>query len=105
MGRNRNRPEQSLHAAVVDHLLVRAPADCFWWHHPGGGVRSKTEAAIFRRLGTKAGLPDLFLLYQSKLYGLELKTEQGRLTNQQRTCHAALRAAGAIVGVAFGLND
>jgi hypothetical protein len=63
----------------------------------GGGSPvglSHTEAAIFKRIGVGAGLADLFLLSQGKLYGLELKPECGRLSATKPTAHDILRQAG-----------
>ena len=39
------------------------------------------------------------------MYALELKTEDGKLTPAQQQAFAELRAAGAIVDVAYGLDQ
>jgi hypothetical protein len=41
-----------------------------------------------------AGTPDLILIRVDRTYGLELKTEGGRLTPAQSTMHMLMRAAG-----------
>src|SRR5262245_8586399 len=98
------RPEQQLQKAVCEHLTARGQHDLFWWHHPAGGYRSPVEAAIFKSIGNKAGLPDLFLLRQGKLYGLELKPEGGRLSPTQTAAHVLLWQAGAIISTAVGID-
>jgi hypothetical protein len=99
------RPEQQLQKTVCEHLTVRGHHDLYWWHHPAGGYRSSVEAAIFKGIGAKPGLPDLFLLRQGKLYGLELKPEGGRLSPTQSTAHVLLRQAGATINTAIGIDD
>src|SRR5262245_4461114 len=98
------RPEQALQKAVCEHLTIRSHHDLYWWHHPAGGYRSPIEAAIFKSIGAKAGLPDLLLLRRGKLYGLELKPEGGRLSPAQTTAHALLRQAGGTIQTAVGLD-
>jgi hypothetical protein len=98
------RPEQQLQKTVCEHLTVRGHHDLYWWHHPAGGYRSPVEAAIFKGIGAKPGLPDLFLLRQGKLYGLELKPEGGRLSPTQSTAHVLLRQAGATINTAVGID-
>ena len=62
---------------------------CLKWlyHCPNGGSRNVAEAANLKRMGVKAGVPDLCLPYPSNgFHGLyiEMKTDKGRLTAAQR---------------------
>ena len=91
--RRTRRLEQQLQKAICEHLTVRARHEVYWWHHPAGGYRSPAEAAIFKSIGAKPGLPDILLVYQGRLYGLELKAEGGSLSPTQRTAHVMLRKA------------
>jgi|SRR5262245_26353739 len=100
----RRHPEQQLQKVVCQHLTVRGHPDLYWWHHPAGGYRSPIEAAIFKSIGTKPGLPDLFVLRDGKLYGLELKPESDRLSPTQATAHVLLRQAGATIQTAVGID-
>jgi hypothetical protein len=88
------RPEQQLQRAVVEHLRWRARPDVWWCHYPAGGFRSAIEAAIFKSLGTTAGVPDLLLVYGGRLYGLELKSDNGRLSDTQTATHDAMKQRG-----------
>lgn len=85
--------EEAIHRAIWQHIETRLVPDAFACHVPNGGLRSKTEAAIFSGLGVVAGFPDLILI------------RGGRLSSAQADCHERLRAAGAIVGVAYGLDE
>jgi hypothetical protein len=56
-------------------------------------------------LGVRAGVPDVIIIKAGHTYALELKAPGGRLTSTQADTHASLRAAGATVAVAYGLDD
>jgi hypothetical protein len=70
-----------------------------------GGWRSRAEAAIFRGLGAAAGIPDVIAIRNGEVFGLELKALGGRLSLAQTECHKRLRAAGAKVATACGIDD
>jgi hypothetical protein len=46
----RQRPEAAIHAAVCDHLRLRAKPDVLWLHPANGGTRDIREAARARAL-------------------------------------------------------
>ena len=100
----RSHSEQQIQKAICQHLRVRGHRDLYWWHHPAGGYRSPVEAAILKSIGAKPGLPDLFLLRDGKLYGLELKAQGGRLSPTQATAQVLLRQAGATINTAVGID-
>ncbi len=101
----RNRPEQAIQRAVFQHMAIRGASDCFAFHVPNGGLRSRIEASIMKGLGVRAGIPDIIAIKAGLTYALELKAPGGRLSPAQSEVHAALRAAGASVAVACGLDD
>lgn len=79
-------------------------------HSPNGGNRSQREGAELKRAGVVAGWPDLDLRMvtvegarQSCL--LELKTRNGRLSDNQRIVVPALQSAGFTVAVSRGLQE
>jgi hypothetical protein len=102
--RSRRRPEEAIQRGVLQHLQVRAAPDVFWFHPANGGYRTSIEARVLKSLGVKAGVPDLIFIRDGKTYGLELKADGGRLTPVQRMAHVLMRAAGAEVAVAVGLD-
>jgi hypothetical protein len=99
------RPEQTIQRAVFEHLAVRRVPGVFAFHPANGGWRSRPEAAILKGLGVVAGVPDIILVRDGRAYALELKAQGGRLSDAQRQAHGALRAAGAEVATAIGLDD
>jgi hypothetical protein len=103
--RRRAQPERAIQRAVLDHLAWRAPAGVMWFHIPNGGYRKPVEAAILKADGVISGMPDLGLVVAGRAYFLELKAPGGRLSQTQRDCHEMLRAAGAVVMTAAGVDE
>ena len=102
--RSRRRPEQQIQRAVLEHLKLRHAPGVYWFHVANGGYRAPIEAKVLKSLGVTAGVPDLILIRGGKAYGLELKAHGGHLSPAQRTAHVLMRAAGAEVEVAVGLD-
>jgi hypothetical protein len=103
--RSRNCPEDIIQRAVFEHLRVRCAPGIFAFHPANGGWRSHIEAAILKGLGVRPGVPDVIAVMDGHTYALEIKPPGGRLTAAQNVAHAALRAAGADVATAWGLDD
>jgi hypothetical protein len=100
-----NDGEAAIQRAVFQHFAWRSAPGVFVFHVPNGGARRRVEAAILKGLGTVPGVPDVIAVKAGRVFGLELKTERGRLSAAQRATHEAMRAAGAVVGVAAGLDE
>lgn len=88
-------PRKVLNAAMTERELfecVRAHLNAFgWlWHHVYDARRSN------------AGLPDLIAVKNGRLLFIELKTEKGRLTDEQRVWLMALHHAGGEEGTPYG---
>ena len=80
------RKEDALHKSVAQLLDVLIPGK--WFHPPNGGKRSKAEAGIFKSLGVKKGVPDVFIeVPRGGFHGMrvELKTRYNKPTPEQRT--------------------
>jgi hypothetical protein len=101
----RRHSEQGIQRAVFEQLAWRGAPGILAWHTPTGGYRSKIEARIFSGLGVIPGLPDVFVLQNGCLHGLELKAPGGRAGQVQAECHARLQAAGCKVAVAVGIDE
>jgi hypothetical protein len=101
----RRRAEQDIQKALADHLRLRAHKDVFWFACENGGYRTAIEAAILKSCGVRVGVPDLILVRDGKTYGLELKAPAGRLSPAQEAAHQEMKAAGAKVAVAVGIDQ
>lgn len=86
------------------------------YHVPNGGRRGKAEASIFKAMGVKAGVPDLFLpvpmVLQSEEYAqnthglyIEMKAQGGRLHPSQKEWLQKLRSMGYCCRVCFGCEE
>jgi hypothetical protein len=102
---NQRSSEQAIHKAVISHLRTRAAPGVVFWHTPNGGFRTPVEGSIFKGMGVIPGIPDILLLRDGDLFGLELKAVGGCLSENQIACQCALQAAGAFVWTAYGLDE
>lgn len=82
----------------------RYPELCLLHHIPNGGKRKTTEAARFKAMGVKAGVPDLFLpVPRGGFAGLyiEMKYGKNKPTEKQKVWINALKAQGYRVEVCY----
>lgn len=86
----RQHPESALQRAVVKLLALREAAArgtaraFLFFHPPNGGFRTPREAAIFKGLGVRAGVPDIVLVYSpAQVAFVELKAGKGQLSPAQ----------------------
>jgi len=100
----RQRPEAAIQRAVFAHLRARGAPGVFAFHPANGGYRKPTEAAIMKGLGVVAGVPDVIVIHNGRVFALELKAAGRRATDKQLACIAALREAGAFTAVAEGFD-
>jgi hypothetical protein len=101
----RKRPEQLIQRALVERLAWQKPAGVWFCHIGNGGYRRPIEAAIMAGMGVRRGAPDLLFIVDGRAFGLELKSERGRLSPAQRECHEEIREAGGVVGVAGSIDE
>jgi hypothetical protein len=103
-----NRPEQAVQRSILAFLhAVTVPDMVEVFHIPNGGRRSKAEAAIFKSLGVKSGVPDLCLLRGGGRVGfLEVKKDAtGRPSENQRAFMAKAVALGVPVAVVWSIDQ
>jgi hypothetical protein len=76
--------EITLHLSCVKLLRDHCRPDWQWCHVPLGEIRDKRTAGKLRRMGTKAGWPDLILIPPTgQICCLELKRIGERLSDSQ----------------------
>ena len=92
--------EDNIQIACVQWFSLQFPDLALLLHHsPNGGKRNAMEAARFKKLGTRAGFPDLILLLPSSGFHallIEMKTEQkgSKQTDNQIAYEEAARRNG-----------
>lgn len=104
LGRSSPVSEAAIQRTVIEHLKWRPASTICWFAVPNGGARRKTEAAILSGHGVISGVPDLILIARGRVYGLELKAHNGRLSDAQRAFQELMRSCGAIVETTYGLD-
>lgn len=72
---------------------------CFIWHnntfpeyrgllfHVNNKAKNAFEGNKMKALGSVSGIPDLIYIFEGKVYGIEMKTENGVLQPQQKMIH------------------
>lgn len=104
----RNRPEQDIQIAVMEHIRRRAMPGVFAFHVPNARKTSMHVGRIHKKLGIVAGVPDLVILYAAQSFGLELKAGKGKRfapSAEQVAAINAMQMAGARTAVAGSLDE
>ena len=82
---------------MSEHALQ---SKCFIWHHNtyteyrgllfhvNNKARNAIEGNKFKALGCVAGVPDLIYIHRGKVFGIEMKFEDGTLSKEQKSIHA-----------------
>lgn len=105
-----NRMEQELQIAFFEWAKWQEgkyPELKMMHHIPNGGKRSKTEAAIFKAMGVRSGVPDVFLPDPRGIYHglyIEFKSDRGKTSSNQDELLVSLQEAGYFVCVLNSLE-
>lgn len=105
-----NRTEQELQIAFFEWAKWQEgkyPELKRMHHIPNGGKRSKTEAAIFKAMGVRSGVPDVFLPDPRGIYHglyIEFKSDRGKTSSNQDELLKCLQEAGYFVCVLNSLE-
>lgn len=98
MKKARRSDEDLLQEASAKYLDLTG---LLWFHPPNGGFRRQSEAVKFKRMGVKAGVPDILVVCPFELderwhpgLAIELKSQSGRLTNTQKSWKLKLESEG-----------
>lgn len=103
--RKRQHLEDDLQAAVCTFLKWALPVNATYWAVPNGGKRHNREAARMTKTGLKPGVPDLHVVYDGRLYCLELKAPKGTLSAVQTQMIEKLTLCGVPTVVVRSVED
>ena len=98
----REQPEYRLQCLIADILRLQGHEELYWTAIPNGEHRSPRTGARLKRSGVRRGAPDILMIWHGKVIGLELKTETGRQSPEQRDTERDWTAAGGLYFVAKG---
>jgi len=98
--------EDKIHISIVNFLEKIA---VFFYHIPNGGYRNQAEGAKLKRMGVKAGIPDLCIPIPLKPYHglyLEVKRERNyKVSDAQKFIIPKLNHMGYHTVVVRGFNE
>ena len=99
--------ERDLHKSLVKLLRQKQAHDEFLFFHVKNYVGSSLGPRFYypRPLGVLSGVSDFCILRQGKTFFLEIKTDKGRLSKEQRKFLVEVNRLGHVGFVAFGWND
>lgn len=101
--------EENLQIRCVTYFSLQYPKlERLLHHSPNGGRREIREAARFKRMGTRAGFPDLILLQPAGKYpylAVELKTVTGDQEDRQKEYQKLITEAGGLYVVIRTFED
>lgn len=81
----RKAAEVDIHCAIVKLLQLKAKPSLIYFHVPNGERRDKITAAKLKRMGVRAGVPDLVFVLPGGCAGfMEVKSDSPRLSPEQR---------------------
>lgn len=101
----RSSEETEIQCRVVELLESYARPDIVWFAVPNGGHRFKRIAYELKRMGLRAGAPDLVFLVKGRFHGVELKAPHGRLEKTQEAFGFGIERAGGTYSVVFGFDN
>lgn len=104
----RRVPEDAVQCAIVEWLatLPPPPLGPYWTAVNPVPAKSKAAAGRSKRLGLRAGAPDIFILWHGRFGGAECKRPKGgRMGKGQPEAHTEIRAAGGVVAVVRSLSE
>jgi hypothetical protein len=98
--------EDIIHVSILDLLETVLPKDATpAWHTPNGGKRGAKSGRMMKKLGTRAGFPDLAFLWRGKFYALEVKTSTGQQRVSQRDWEKHITDAGGYYEIVRSVEE
>lgn len=91
--------EHQFQRTVADYLDSALPADAFWTSIDSAG-RGAVQGAQMKARGVRKGIFDTLVLWRNITLWIELKSDKGKLTPEQRRFAGAVDAAGHYWAVA-----
>jgi hypothetical protein len=89
---------------LVEHIERRCLPNVYYCAIPNGEKRSKATGARLKRMGVKAGAPDLLFIVDGIAHGLELKAGRGTTTIAQVATRMTWQDAAGVYAVAKGID-
>lgn len=98
-------PETALQKTVVALLRWSARRGVIWNSVPNEGKRTPAEAERLKAIGMLPGAADLHICIDGRCHWLELKSEKGRQTEEQKAFELRCEMAGAPYALARSFEE
>ena len=103
---NSRDPEAALHLSVVEWLNRFGKPNLIWFHTANERRCSPRQGAYLKRMGVKAGVPDLCLVLPGGAAAfLELKSPTGRQTPEQKAFQQLCERNGVSCAIARTIDE
>lgn len=105
------RAEDQIQAAIIQYLAIALPSDSYVFAIPNGAVLAgdaRGRAIQSRKLkatGMSPGAPDVGVLVRGQFFGLEVKSDTGRLQPAQKAACERIIEAGGLYSVVRSAAD
>lgn len=100
--------EGPIHKAILQYLHTQYP-DALIHHSPNegvrGGKRGQIDGARRKAMGQLPGFPDLIMYWRCYLWAFEVKSPQGRVSDDQKATGALIEANGGRWAVVRSVDD
>jgi hypothetical protein len=86
--------ERDIHVACVRALGLLLLPPAVWFTYPAGAAQlSPPQMAAYSRVGLRRGFPDIMVIHDARIFGIELKSRRGVLSKTKvvRTASGAPR--------------
>lgn len=85
--------EEKLQIRCVTFLTYKY-SHLFWVHCPNEAKRTQVQAGFLKKMGMRAGYPDLDIISGNVTVHVEFKTPKGRQSEEQKKIQALLEEQG-----------
>ncbi|MEI4262810.1 VRR-NUC domain-containing protein [Roseovarius sp. D0-M9] len=107
--KRRGHPEADIQRQIVNGLRAILPAGAVLHHSANevtaGGEAARRTQSILRGMGVWPGFSDLLLISEGRVLFLEVKSQTGRQSDDQRAFQAAVEAQGFVYELVRSLDD
>ena len=99
---NPNVTEKETQATILDYLAIK---HIFHWRQNTGAMRGEHKGKKwFVQFGDK-GSPDIFAVIDGNIYGIEVKSPKGKMSESQKDYEERFVAAGGVYILARDVDD
>lgn len=96
--KKKKSPEHDIQTAIFQYLSLKK---IFCWRNNTGAIKTQHG---FLRFGA-VGSPDIFAVREGKIYGIEVKSEAGKLSPGQQDWGERFSSSGGVYIVARSIDD